>query len=108
MYTMEDFRDDVAAVVACIWTDEARDYKECLRDRNGADGHIFLTLKRLADFVDGAGEPEFCHECGADIPLDSTSVGGDWHERSCFCYVADLARPELAGRTPSPADHRRS
>ena len=89
MYTMEEFRDDVAAVVAYIWNDKARDYKECLRNENGAEGHIFLTLKRLAEFVDGADEPEFCYECGADIPLDAASVGGDRHEPSCSCYIAD-------------------
>jgi hypothetical protein len=89
MYTMEEFRDDVSAVVAYMWTEKVRDYKECLRNENGAEGHIFLTLKRLADFVDGEDEPEFCYECGADIPLDAASVGGDWHERSCSCFVAD-------------------
>ena len=86
MYTMEEFRDDVSTVVAYIWTEKVRDYKECLRNENGAEGHIFLTLKRLADFVDGEGEPEFCYECGADIPLDAASVGGGWHEPWCSCY----------------------
>jgi len=89
MYTMEEFRDDVSAVVAYIWAEKVRDYKECLRNENGAEGHIFLTLERLATFVDGESEPEFCNECGADIPLDVASVGGDWHERSCSCYIAD-------------------
>jgi hypothetical protein len=88
MYTMEEFRDDVSTVVAYIWTEKVRDYKECLRNENGAEGHIFLTLKRLADFVDGADEPEFRYECGADIPLDATSVGSDWHECSCPCCIA--------------------
>ena len=93
MYSMEEFHDDVTVVVAYIWTENERDYKECLRNQNGAEGHIFLTLKRLADFVDGEAQPEFCYECGADIPSDPASVGSDWHERSCSCYVADADKP---------------
>lgn len=96
MYTMEEFRDDVAAVVAYIWSDNERDYKACLRADHGAEGHIFLTLKRLADFVDGEDEPEFCYECGADIPLHDGSVRGDWHERSCSRYLADAGDPHTS------------
>jgi hypothetical protein len=96
MYTMEEFRDDVAAVVAYIWSDEERDYKACLRNENAAEGHIFLTLKRLADFVDGEDEPEFWYECGAEIPLDAASAGDDWHEGSCSCYAAHADNPRTS------------
>jgi hypothetical protein len=64
---------------------------------------------RLADFVDGEDELEFCYECGANIPLDVASVGGYWHERSCSCYGADVddARASTdsgAGRPRTKAD----
>ncbi len=69
MYTLDDLRKDIGAVVNYNWQSEQRDYEECQEEGNdnSAEGHIFLVLQRLDEFA--ALQPEFVP------PLKPASTG---------------------------------
>jgi RNA polymerase-binding transcription factor DksA len=69
--------------------DEPEAYEAASEIADAAARELGMAALEAAQAQDDVVEqPEYCDECGSEIPAEADSVAGSWHKDTCSAYEA--------------------